>query len=304
MATLVEGEMRSHLTGRGCAEPRELCRGCLVTGISPGGRLGLVERLQGERWPLDDQIGTIDLTAPGAAVEWLDLQGGLATFVDETSFVYLARNTPEACIMGGGGEGDVSDLRRHWLPDGRDELLAAELRRAWMTCCPTASPDGRFVAAETGSPAPCGEEAWWVSLLDVGAGRWRYAPWAVDDEPDFVFGLLPDGSGFLVQTVHFVAESLWESKVYAVEWTGHGELLVSGLDGHHHLDPEFREATGYFWPGCVAVRRLGPSCEYYCKGHAGAWWRRRIGDAEPEAVDCPGFERPFRIVDVWQAPSR
>jgi len=288
-------DLRGYLTGRDCSAPELLCTECLPTAISPSGDRALVVLPAASAWRLHDDLAVVDLVDPAHPMDLLGVQGSGPAWVDDERFLYLAPSplTPTPCETGEVPE--RNDLRLFDLRSGRHELVAESLRRAWRAGPPVPSGTFGHVALSEDFRTVCREWELNVAVLDVATSVETVLPWTVSMQPDFVAGgLLPDGSGYLVQQGD---ERDWTSRLYVVAFDGSAQNVYPVVDGFG------ARIFGYglgLWPACAAVRRLGPACELYCHGHASGISRLTLYGDPPEPVDCSGLGEAPQIMDVWQ----
>lgn len=307
MVASEEGEMRSYVTGRDCDDRQLLCSGCAAMAFSPSGRLVAAIEPTGELARVHDEILVIDLEIPGYEVLRRGFQGALPSWVDDERLLFLA--APEvwagACDEEPPPPGpELVNLVVGALETGEERIVATGLRRGWTTCCPVVSADLRRVAIAENLANNCSDDFHVVSSVSLETGAPARLSWTDDlgrDVLDSPIGLLPDGSGFLVQT-----RTGWDpdrSTLYATTFDGLATSVAGPLATTSYVELPGNRAKG-IWAHCTTVRRIGPACEVYClDDEAHEWTRYDLVADTREPVGCAVMGTDFRIMDVRQVPA-
>jgi hypothetical protein len=298
VSAVVGGELVSYLTGRDCAAPVEVCRGCYVASISPSGQRAIVVRPTAGGARLDDRLGLLDLDPLAAEPTDIGRQGTNPVWLDDDSFYYVGLGDLP-CYLGGTTAERV-EIRLWVEGSARDAVLGYRPRRSWVTCCLLPSRDGSRLAFQESVEVPCENYSFILSILAIGDPL-PDGPFVTDEAgPDFPFALLPAGDGFLVQRFQHGGDPV--SRLYAVPFEGWplpvlSVSLATSMD--RALLPGVVQAD---WPSCASQGRLGPACEYYCRLDTdGRWHRMSLTAREPlEAIDCSAVGAEARITAVWQ----
>jgi len=301
----IDDELRSYRTEPECRDPELLCRGCTPVAISPTGKRAVAIVPGESSWPLNHELAIVDLTEGVTdRVEHLGIKGARPNWVDAERFTYAALMEGTSRCTEKGTLPDRNDIRLRDLSTDSDVVLLGGTKRTWWECCPVYDEGTNSLLIPMDYATVCeGRDQVLTTVdLDVSEDGATAHSWTREWTGAYVFGLLPNHQGALLQILHHTEGP---SRIYVMLWGGATRRVYTGLSdvgrvsGIWHPASDLWDDANDRFGECVTVRRLGPACEFYCRGTGDDWMRLTALGDEPEPVTCEVEGQPARIMDVW-----